>query len=83
MTWITIIAVVFAVSIVGIVTMIVLAICKSGAISDFNFALMKCQSCKHYQEHNEQIREIYCNILGWRFPEEIQNCKKYDSKGTK
>ena len=76
MNWI---AIILGISIVGISTTIVLAICKSGATADWNLYLGKCKTCKHFINKNTNQREIFCKY-GWHTTDEIMNCEKKEKE---
>lgn len=74
MTLIQILIAVPALILVIFVWMLTFTIAKSGAISDFNTALLKCKDCKRYKGHSTRYRLISCN--GYNVtPEEVERCK--------
>ena len=72
-TWLLVI---LAVSLFGIVTTVVLAICKASAYGDYYMALEKCKKCIYFVSMDEKTRLIYCHMQGTIIPELVFECKK-------
>lgn len=68
--------IILIISLVGIVGSIILAICKAGAMSDYELALLKCKTCVRFKRGDRKYRLIYCE-KGCVLPDETQNCKQY------
>jgi len=73
----TILQIAVGASLIGIVWIIGLAICKAGAMDDFQRALWKCKNCKYYENKDEKHRLIACKGI-WKIPEECLECNKKD-----
>jgi len=79
----TILQIAVGVSLIGIVGIIGLAICKTGAREDFQRALWKCKNCKYYENKDEKHRLIACGVgYGgiWKLSEECLDCRKKVNK---
>ena len=65
--------IILGVSFISIPILIALAICKAGAMADYNMAVLKCQDCKHFQDKSNKYRLIACGNI-WKTPEEVMEC---------
>ncbi len=72
-TWLLVI---LGVSLFGIVTTVVLAICKASAYGDYYMALEKCKKCIHFLYSDKKYRLIYCKKEVVIIPELALECKK-------
>ena len=72
-TWLLIIV---AVSLFGIATIVIMAICRAGAYGDYYMALEKCKKCIYFVSKDDKLRLIYCRMQGTIIPELVFECKK-------
>ena len=70
------------ISLFGIVTTVVLAICKASAYGDYYMALEKCNKCIHFLYSDKKYRLIYCKKEVVIIPELALECKKGKNETT-
>ncbi len=72
----TILQILVVASVIGLAWIIGLAICKAGAMEDFQRALWKCKNCKYYENKDEKHRLIACKGI-WKITEECLECDDF------
>jgi len=75
----TILQIAVGASLIGIVWIIGLAICKAGAMDDFQRALWKCENCMEYKNKDIKHRLIACGWI-WKTTEECLECQNFQEE---
>lgn len=71
----TILLVLLIVSLFVIVVAVAIAICKAGAMDDFQRAYLWCKNCKNYVRQDKKYRLIGCMGI-WKTADECLGCRE-------